>query len=63
MIELPNAEGLEVIINDKANFKYKLEYYQTTYNNDLSHKHVQGLKIIGFTYGNSFDDIDKDLAN
>lgn len=60
-ITLPDAEGIEVIINGRENFDYKLNYYLNTYNEDLTHKHVPNLKIIGFTYGDSFSQIEEDL--
>jgi hypothetical protein len=60
-IQLPNALGEEVIINGKENFDEKLTYYQNTYDENLNHKHVPNLKITGFTFGNSFMDIEYDL--
>lgn len=60
-IDLPDAVGKEVIINSKENFDYKLAYYQNTYKDNLEHNHVRGLKITGFTFGRSFDDIQEDL--
>lgn len=60
-IALPDAEGFEVIINGYENFEYKKEYYKKTYGEDLEHKFVGGLKIVGFTFGNSFKEIEEDL--
>jgi hypothetical protein len=60
-VQLPNANDIEVIINGFENFDEKLTYYQSTYGDDLHHKHVPGLKIVGFTFGNSFADIECDL--
>ena len=51
----------EVIINSKGNFDKKLEYYQNAYNDDLTLKSFNGIKIIGFTYGDDFDSIEYDL--
>ena len=51
----------EVIINEAANFDSKLAYYQKTYDEDLNHRFAKGIKIIGFTFGNSFDEIAFDL--
>jgi hypothetical protein len=60
-LHLPNANDIEVIINGFENFDYKLKYYQSIYDHDLQHKHVPGLRIVGFTFGNSFADIECDL--
>lgn len=51
----------EVIINDYNNFDAKLEYYKSAYDEKLNHKFSKGISIIGFTYGDSFEDIEKDL--
>jgi hypothetical protein len=61
VLTLPNAPGEEVIINGKENFDEKLKYYQSTYDENLNHKHVPNLKIVGFTFGNTFDHIQYDL--
>lgn len=51
----------EIIINSKGNFDKKLEYYKNAYNDDLTLKTYNGVKIIGFTYGDDFDSIEYDL--
>lgn len=54
------AQGLdepEVIINPRENFESKLEYYQKAYNEDLTLKTFNGVKIIGFEYGDSYNEI------
>lgn len=61
VVTLPGTPGEEVIINGRENFGSKLEYYKNAYNEDLTHKHAAGVKIVGFTYGDSFEDIYKDL--
>lgn len=60
-IMLPHAEKPEIIINSAGNFDAKLEYYKNTYTDDLKHKNDSKVEIIGFTYGNTFTDIEKDL--
>ncbi|MCM3111674.1 hypothetical protein [Lederbergia lenta] len=61
-VRVPDAEEPEVIINGNKNIEAKLDYYKKTYDEDLSHKAVGDiLQIIGFTYGNSFSDIEKEL--
>lgn len=51
----------EVIINENANFDLKFDYYKKSYNDDLTLKSYDGIKIIGFTYGDSFNEITGDL--
>ena len=60
-IKMPNCPCPEVIINEYPNFDTKLEYYKTAYSEDLSLKTYKDIKIIGFTYGDNFDQIQKDL--
>lgn len=50
------------IINDKKNFDFELDYCKKNYNEDLTHKYDKNFKIVGFTYGNTFEDIEKDLC-
>jgi len=52
----------EVIINQRENFEAKLKYYQNVYDKGLDHKHATGVKIIGFSHGNTFNQIQKELA-
>lgn len=60
-IVMPKCPSPEVIINEYPNFDSKLEYYKNAYSEDLSLKACEDIKIIGFTYGNSFAQIQKDL--
>jgi hypothetical protein len=62
VIEMDGFPQAEVIINPAANIDSKLEYYKKTYDENLSHKFAPGIKIIGFSYGNSFSDLQDDLA-
>lgn len=55
--ELPGTEDVEFIINPSCNFDTKLKYYKETYDEDLNHKKAPGVKIVDFTYGHSFTDI------
>lgn len=54
-------EGLEIIINPGENFDKKLEYYKKAYNDNLVLKSYNGIKIVGFTYGKDFNEIEIDL--
>ena len=60
-IVMPKCSCPEVIINEYPNFDSKLEYYQNAYSDNLSLKTCGDIKIVGFTYGNSFDQIQKNL--
>lgn len=60
-IMMPGFEKPEIIINDKENINSKLEYYKKAYNNDLTLKTFNQIKIIGFTYSDTFSDIEADL--
>lgn len=57
-----DSAGAEVIINPSVNFKDKLEYYKNAYNEDLVLKKCNKIRIIGFTYGDSFESIQDDLT-
>lgn len=61
-IQMQGFERPEVIINPYKNFESKLEYYKSAYNQDLVLKSFDGIKIIGFTHGDSYEDIESDLA-
>lgn len=59
-VTVPGATGLEVMINPRENFEAKLNYIKGAYNEDLTHK-TGPLQIVGFTYGNTYRDIQRDL--
>ena len=61
-VQLEDKSYSEVIINERKNFGFKWGYYAETYNEDLTHKHNEKIKIIGFTYGNTFEEIERDLC-
>ena len=61
LIMMPGFENPEIIINTKENIDSKLTYYKKAYNNDLTLKTFNEIKIIGFTYGNTFSELEKDL--
>jgi hypothetical protein len=50
----------EIIINSSDNFDDKLAYYKNTYDENLKHKFAD-VKITGFTFGNSFAEIEEEL--
>lgn len=61
VIEMEGFEYDEIIINPIGNADDKLEYYKKAYNEDLTHKFSNGIRIVGFTYGSKFSDIEIDI--
>lgn len=57
-IKIPNIKEVEVVINPRKNFGRKLLYYKIAYNDDLTLKSFNEIKIVGFTYGNSYEQIE-----
>lgn len=60
-IKMEGFPKAEIIINENANFDKKFAYYKKAYNPDLTLKTFNGIKIVGFTYADSFKDIEEDL--
>ena len=60
-IQMKGFTKPEIIINENENFDSKFAYYKKAYNEDLTLKTFNGIRIAGFTYGDSFKDIEKDL--
>ena len=60
-IQMESFPKAEIIINQTENFDRKFEYYKHSYNDDLTLKTFTGVKIVGFTYGDTFEEIEKDL--
>ena len=56
-------EKPEIIINSKENFEEKLEYYRKAYDENLILRSFNGIRIIGFTYGDTFENIEEDLVD
>lgn len=57
-VEMQGFEKPEIIINENANFDEKAAYYANAYNDDLTLKTFNVIKIVGCAYGNSFSDIE-----
>lgn len=51
----------ETLINETANAKPKVDYYKVAYSDDLIHKNSEGIRIVGYTYGNTFHEIEVNL--
>lgn len=58
-IEMQGFPKPEIIINENINFDSKFAYYKKAYNEDLTLKTFNGIKIVGFTYGDSFKEIEE----
>lgn len=61
-IEMQGFPEPEIIIDKNSNFDEKLAYYKKAYNEDLTLKTSNGIKIIGFASGNSFAEIAYELV-
>jgi hypothetical protein len=57
LIQMEGFEKPELIINEKKIFESKLAYYKKAYNEDLTLKSFNGIKIIGYAFGTSLDDV------
>lgn len=53
----------EIIINQKYNFKTKLEYYNSAYDLSLEHRHAENIKIIDVCSGDSLAEIEHILLD
>lgn len=51
----------EVIINDWENLKYKMEYIDSSYDDNLVLKSCQDIEIIDFCQGMTFEEIEHKL--
>lgn len=48
----------ELIINVRANFRVKLDYYKKTYDENLKHKYASKIRIIAYIDGNNLEDFE-----
>lgn len=46
-VRMPNCSKPEIIENPKENFKFKKDYYNNAYDNDLRLKSFNEIKIVG----------------
>lgn len=60
-IDMQGFEKPEIIINSRENFDDKLDYYKNAYDENLILKSFNGIRIIGFTCADTFEDIEEDL--
>jgi len=62
-IETQGSLEAEIIINPRKNFEFKLAYYKKAYDENLVLKTFSGIRIVGITFGDCFDDIECDFEN
>ena len=62
LVQMQGFPRPEIIINEKENFDSKFAYYKKAYNEDLTLKTFSGIKIIGFTFGDSLESLEQDLT-
>jgi hypothetical protein len=60
-VKMESFPKAEIIINQNENFDKKFTYYKNAYNDDLTLKTFSGIRIVGFTYGDTFEEIEHDL--
>lgn len=61
-IETRDVKGHEVIVNPLQNAQQKIDYYDRAYTDDLVLKSYDGIKIVDYTWADSFDEIEKDFG-
>ena len=61
VVEMDGFEKPEIIVNQRANFEKKLEYYKSAYNDDLTLKSFNGIRIIDFESGDNFEALEMNL--
>lgn len=49
-IQMLGFDSPEIIVNPVENLQKKLEYYRDIYDENLNHKHAEGIKIIGYIF-------------
>lgn len=62
LIRMEGFPRPEIIINENENIDTKFSYYKKAYTEDLVLKTFSGIRIIGFTFGDSFAELEKDLV-
>lgn len=61
VVKTPNCESSELILNTNVNFDTKLDYYRKAYDFELSLKACKDIKIVGFTFGDTLEEIESYL--
>ena len=58
-VQVKNSKSPEIIINERSNFKEKLDYYVNAYDDDLKLKACNDISILNVKKINSFSELDK----
>lgn len=61
-VKIPGNMNNELIINHIGQYPTKLQYYKETYNEDLHHRSVEGLRITHTAVGKTVDSVANKLA-
>jgi hypothetical protein len=61
-VTIPGEKGTETIINSHKNIKNKMAYWETAYNEDLTSKTNPEVKIVGYSFANTFAAIEQELV-
>ncbi|AGY47473.1 hypothetical protein Grass_208 [Bacillus phage Grass] len=61
-VRIPGTMNNELIINHIGEYPTKLQYYKETYDADLHHKNVEGLRIRHTAVGKTVDSVANKLA-
>ncbi len=56
-VTVPGCDKEEIIVNPLSNFDCKLEYYKKAYNEDLTLKTFNQIKITGFECAKHFNEL------
>lgn len=62
IIKTEGYQDAEIIINSRVNFDKKLEYYKRAYNDDLTLKSFNGIKIVAGICADSLCEIEECLC-
>ncbi|QZA69000.1 hypothetical protein 278BB001_53 [Bacillus phage 278BB001] len=61
-VRIPGSMNNELIINHIGEYGAKLQYYKETYDENLHHKYVEGLRITHTAVGRTVDSVANKLA-
>ena len=57
-VQAPGSPEPEVIVNCSENFDFKLDYYKRAYESNLTLKTFNQIKIVDFTFGDCYDELE-----
>lgn len=62
LIAIKQQHTYKTVIVSVDSFPSEQKFLRETYNDDLTHKYSEGLRIVGFTHANSFAEIQRLLG-